>query len=80
MTQLSLNSDKLSLDPLGDYIIRVGQMHQKLERIADNQHHVAGSLGRAAIALRSIAALSKGRSYPESKNSAPNSGNGSASC
>lgn len=80
MTITSLKSSKLSEDPLGDYVIRVGQLPEKIARIADNQRHVACSLGRAVIALRSMAALNKGRSYPESKNSAPNTGNDGPSC
>lgn len=80
MTNPSLKSAKCSEDPLGDYVIRVGQLPEKIARIADNQRHMANSLGRAVIALRSMAALNNGRSYPESRNSAPNFGNDSPSC
>lgn len=79
MTIPSVRIDKLSDDPLGDYVTSVGRLPEKLVRIADNQHFVAGSLGRAVIALRSMGALNDRRSSPESKNSTPNSGNGSAS-
>jgi hypothetical protein len=77
MTIPALKSDLRSDDPLGDYVIRVGQLPEKLVRIADNQRHIAGSLGRAVIALRSMAALNKDRSHPESKNAAPITGNDS---
>lgn len=79
MTKPSLNSDTRTEDLLGDYLIRVGQLPEKIARIADNKRHIAGSLGRAAIALRSMAALNKGRSYPELKNSAPSIGKDSLS-
>lgn len=74
----ALKSDLRSDDLLDDYVIRVGQLPEKLVRIANNQHHIAGSLGRAVIALRSMAALNKNRSHPESKNAAPNFGNDSS--
>ncbi|MBS1142871.1 MAG: hypothetical protein H6R14_277 [Proteobacteria bacterium] len=80
MTQTLTKSIKPSQDPLGDYIVGVSQLPGKLHQIADNQRQIAGSLGRAVIALRSMAALNKGRSYPETKNLTPITGNVSASC
>lgn len=52
---MSNNPDK-PRDPLHQYATSVGTLHHKLGRIHANQHAVAGSLSRAAAALRSIAA------------------------
>jgi len=80
MTTPSVNRVKLSDDLLGDYVTSVGKLPEKLVRIADNQFHVAGSLSRAVVALRSMAALNKGRSRPGSENPTPRTGNQAASC
>lgn len=80
MTQSIAKSIKPSHDPLGDYIVGVSQLPGKLHQIADHKRQIADSLGRAVIALRSMAALNKGRTYPETKNLTPTSGNVSASC
>lgn len=52
-------------DPLKEYVTSVHGLHRKLAQINANQQDVAASLGRAAAALRSIAALNKPRSTLE---------------
>lgn len=53
-------------DSLCCYIEGVRKLPQKLGLIAENQRHAAASLGRAVLALRSIAALNNGA--PNSRN------------
>lgn len=43
-------------DPLAGYRSAVGQLHEKLGRIAASNHQTSSHLRRAATALRSIAA------------------------
>ena len=80
MTTPNVKSVHVSLDPLGDYVAGAHALPAKLVRIANNQHHVAQSLGRAVIALRSMAALNQRSTHLESKNATPNTGNNLASC
>lgn len=53
-------------DPLDQYVAAVHGLHSKLARISSNQHESAASLGRAAAALRSLAALGRPGNTPES--------------
>lgn len=55
-------------DPLDDYRATVRELPGKLGRIAADQRESAGSLSRAAAALRSIAALNIKGSVADSRN------------
>lgn len=79
MTTPNVKSAHISQDPLGDYVAGAHALPAKLVRIANNQHHVAQSLGRAVIALRSMAALNQRPTHLESKKSTLNTGNNLAS-
>lgn len=53
-------------DPLKQYVRSVHGLHSKLARISANQKDVAASLGRAAAALRSLAACNQPGTTPAS--------------
>lgn len=55
-------------DPLDSYLTVVRELPGKLGQIAAHQRDSAGSLSRAAAALRSIAALSPRNSASDSRN------------
>lgn len=55
-------------DHLASYVARVGQLPEKLAIIAANQRSSELSLGRAAAALRSMAALNHRHRRPELRN------------
>lgn len=55
-------------DPLDDYLATVRELPGKLGRIAADQRDSAGSLSRAAAALRSIGALNAKNSAADSRN------------
>lgn len=55
-------------DPLDDYLSTVRELPHKLGRIAAHQRESAGSLSRAAAALRSLAALNGGHGASDSRN------------
>lgn len=55
-------------DPLNDYLATVRELPGKLGRIAAHQRDSAGSLSRAAAALRSIAALNTKNGAADSRN------------
>lgn len=55
-------------DPLDDYRATVRELPGKLGRIAAHQRDSAGSLSRAAAALRSIAALNTRNGGADSRN------------
>lgn len=48
-----------SIDVLGDYVTGVNKLSGKMAQIAANKRSSADSLGRAAAALRSMAALNR---------------------
>lgn len=52
-------------DPLKEYVTSVDGLHRKLAQINANKQDVAASLGRAAAALRSMAALNNPRTALE---------------
>lgn len=55
-------------DPLDDYLATVRELPGKLGRIAAHQRDSAGSLSRAAAALRSIGALNTKDGAADSRN------------
>lgn len=55
-------------DPLDDYLATVRELPCKLGRIASHQRDSAGSLSRAAAALRSIGALNNKGGAADSRN------------
>lgn len=55
-------------DHLASYVACVGKLPEKLAIIAANQRNSELSLGRAAAALRSMAALNYPKRHPESRN------------
>ncbi|MBI2276366.1 MAG: hypothetical protein HYU74_03325 [Dechloromonas sp.] len=59
-------------DPLVQYASAVQGLHTKLHRIRSNQQDVAASLGRAALALRSIATARTTPPNPAFKNDSSN--------
>lgn len=65
MPQRKIDTKHDQNDPLKQYVASVHGLHHKLARINANQQDVAASLGRAAAALRSMAALNKGKTAPE---------------
>lgn len=76
MTAKALFSPVSEPDSLSCYIDGVRKLPPKLAQIAENQRHAAASLGRAVIALRSIAALSAGKLDSNFRNLNPAIGNG----
>ncbi len=48
-------------DPLDQYVASIHTMNRHIDRIVAAKNDVAGSLSRAAAALRSIAAVQTGR-------------------
>lgn len=69
------NASTLSLhaetDYLTAYVASVGKLPEKLALIAANQRGSELSLGRAAAALRSMAALNHRKQHPELRNQHP---------
>lgn len=59
-------------DPLMQYATAVQGLRTKLHRIRSNQQDVAASLGRAALALRAIAAARTAPTTPAFKNDSSN--------
>jgi len=59
-------------DPLMQYASAVQRLHSKLHQIRSNQQDVAASLGRAALALRSISAARTSPPTPAFKNDSSN--------
>ncbi len=55
-------------DHLTTYVAGVGRLSEKLATIAANQRGSELSLGRAAAALRSMAALNRSHQRPELRN------------
>lgn len=55
-------------DHLATYVAGVGRLSEKLATIAANQRGSEQSLGRAAAALRAMAALNRQHQRPELRN------------
>lgn len=68
MSQLDNTNIRADYDLLDDYRATVRELPSKLERIASHQRDSAGSLSRAAAALRLIAALNAKNPPSDSRN------------
>lgn len=68
MSNLDNTNISADYDPLDDYLATVRELPNKLGRIASHQRDSAGSLSRAAAALRSIAALNNKDAASDSRN------------
>ena len=68
MSKLDHTTIRADYDPLDDYLSTVRELPNKLGRIASHQRDSAGSLSRAAAALRSIAALNDKNTPSDSRN------------
>jgi hypothetical protein len=67
LSTLQLQNDA-NHDPLTRYVAQVQGLPAKFAQISANQHDSAASLGRAAAALRALAAYSQSRLRSDSGN------------
>ena len=61
MSSVPSSYKQLKDEPLAAYLGSVKLLGEKLGRIASGKKEIAGSLSRAAAALRSIAAINKAK-------------------
>jgi hypothetical protein len=71
MNDTSTHTACTDTDDLAAYVAGVCKLPEKLAIIAANQRGSELSLGRAAAALRSMAALNRGQQHPELRNHRP---------
>ncbi|HLO64956.1 MAG TPA: hypothetical protein VK165_18500 [Azonexus sp.] len=68
MNNAALSPCPADTDHLASYVAGVGRLSEKLAAIAANQRGSEQSLGRAAAALRAMAALNHRHQPPELRN------------